>query len=168
MPNQKNLNIVSELKDKLARSKSLVVTDYKGLTHKQTEQLHRDVKKTGGEYLVAKNSLLKIAAKDNGYSLEEVELKGTNGFLIGYEDEVSSIKELAKFIKTNTLPKIKFGFIGKNQYDGKQVEAIAKLPGKQELQGMVVSRLSGPLYGLMYALNGNIQKLVYVLNAIKK
>lgn len=161
MPKTKNISVVNDLKDKFSKSKSLVVTDYRGLTHKQAEDLHRNVKKSGGEYLVVKNSLLKIAS-------EGVESTGPTAVLFSYEDEIAPLKELAKFIKATTLPKIKFSIVSGARYDDKQTEAIAKLPGKQELQGMLVGRLSGPMYGLLYTLNGNLNKLVYVLSQIKK
>jgi large subunit ribosomal protein L10 len=167
MPKSRNINSVLELKDKVAKAKSLVIADYRGMTHKQAEALHTEVKKSGGEFLVVKNSLLRIAAKDSAYAMEVSELTGTNGALFSYEDELAPLKDLFKLVKTTSLPKIKFGFVGGNRYDDKQIDALSKLPGKQQLQAMVVSRMSGPLYGLMYALNGNIQKLVYVLTKIK-
>lgn len=167
MPKSRNIDSVIELKDKVAKAKSLIIADYRGMTHKQAESLHAEVKKSGGEFIVVKNSLLRIAAKDTGYSMEVSDLTGTNGALFSFDDELAPLKDLVKFVKTTTLPKIKFGFVGGNRYDQKQIDAIAKLPSKQQLQGMVVSRVSSPLYGLMYALNGNVQKLVYVLSNIK-
>lgn len=160
MPKAKNIQVVTDLKDKFSKSKSVVLTDYQGLTHKQAEELHRNVKKVGGEYLVVKNSLLKIAS-------ENIESTGPTAVLFSYEDEITPLKEMAKFIKVNSLPKIKSSVVGGNHYDTAQTETLAKLPGKLELQGMLVGRLSGPIYGLLYTLNGNLNKLVYVLSQIK-
>lgn len=159
MPNVKNTTIVEALREKLSRAKSVVLADYRGLTHKQSEELHRAVKKAGGEFVVAKNSLLKIAG---GY-----QTTGPTAALLAYEDELAPLKELAKTIKTLGLPKIKLGFIGKTQYADTEIEAISKLPAKEVLQAQVVSRLSGPLYGLTYSLNSNLQKLVLVLEGVK-
>lgn len=161
MPKAKNISVVSELKDRVAKAKSIVVTDYRGLTHKQAENLHRNVKKAGGEYLVVKNSLLRIAS-------DGIESTGPTAVLFAYDDEITPLKELAKFIKTTTLPKIKFSFMSGVRYDDKQTETLSKLPGKLELQTMLVGRLSSPMYGLLYSLNGNLNKLVYVLSQIKK
>ncbi|MBI3558828.1 50S ribosomal protein L10, partial [Candidatus Gottesmanbacteria bacterium] len=61
MPKAKNIAVVASLKEKLARAKSLVLADYTGLTHKQAEELHKKARLAGGEFLVVKNSLLKIA-----------------------------------------------------------------------------------------------------------
>lgn len=161
MPNQKNTNIVADLTEKIGRAKSVVLTDYRGLTHKQSEELHKAVKKAGGEFVIAKNSLLKISG---GYK----DLTGPTGALLAYEDELAPLKELFKTVKTLGLPKVKLGFIGSHQYSDTEIEAIAKLPGQDTLRAQVVGTLSSPLQGLVYSLNYNVQKLVYVLGQIKK
>lgn len=158
MANAKNIAIVTSLKEKLSKAKSVVLADYRGLTHKQAEELHKAVKKAGGEFLVAKNSLLKIAG---GW-----QLKDPTAVLLAYEDELAPLKELAKTIKFLGLPKIKFGFIGQKQYSDTEIDAISKLPAKEVLQAQLVSRFSSPLYGLAYSLNYNLQKLVFVLKAV--
>lgn len=160
MANVKNTTVVASLKDKFSRAKSVVLADYRGLTHKQAEELHRNVKKVGGEFIVAKNSLLKIAG---GY-----QATGPTGALIAYEDELTPLKELFKTIKTLGLPIVKSGVINGIVYDEADISRIAKLPSKEILQGQAVSRLSGPLYGLTYTLNYNLQKLTYILANIKK
>ena len=167
MPKPKNISVVSDLKDKVEKAKSVVVTDYRGLTHKQSEELHRNLQKVGGQFVVVKNSLWRIAAKDTGYKLEPSELTGPSAILLAYEDELAPLKELAKFQKATTLPKIKFGFIAGSRYDGNQISELAKLPGKDVLQTMLVSTMSRPIYDLLYTLNGNLNKLVYVLSKIK-
>lgn len=160
MPKQQNIAIATSLKEKLSKAKSVILTDYRGLTHKQAEDLHRAVKSAGGEFIVAKNSLLKIAG---GY-----QLTGPTAALIAYEDELAPLKELAKTIKNLSLPKIKLGFIGGKEYSDTEIDRIAKLPAKEVLQAQLVNRLSSPLYGLAYSLNFNLQKLVSVLGQIKK
>ncbi len=167
MANAKNVAIVALLKDKLAKAKSIVLTDYRGLTHKQAEELHRSVKKAGGEFIITKNSLLEIASQASNYNLEPRTLSGPTGAILAYDDELAPLKELFKTIKTLSLPKIKFGFISGKRYSDTEVETIAKLPSQDILRGQLVSRLSGPVYGLVYSLNYNIQKLVYVLEGVK-
>lgn len=183
MPKQKNIDAVARLKDKVSRAKGIYLTDYRGLTHKQLENLHKNVKKADGEYVVVKNSLLKLSlgsqftvkkvhSNENSTVNSEpgltINLTGPTGVLFSYADEINPLKELFKFIKTTTLPKVKAGLVGENVYDESQVATLSKLPTKEVLRGQVVSRLSGPMYGLVYALNGNLNKLAYILNNIKK
>lgn len=166
MANVKNTSIVTSLKEKVSRAKSVVLTDYCGLTHKQSEELHRAVKKVEGEFVVVKNSLFKLASTD--YGLPSTALTGPTAVLLSYGDEIAPLKELAKFMKATTLPKIKAGFIEGQILDESGVIELSKLPGKDVMRQQVVSRFSGPIYGLVYSLNYNLQKLVYVLGQIKK
>ena len=159
MASAKNIAIVASLKDKLSKAKSVVLTDYRGLTHKQSEELHRAVKKVGGEFVVAKNSLLRISG---GY-----QATGPTGALIAYEDELAPLKELFKTIKALGLPKIKSGTIGGVVYDEADVTRIAKLPNQDVLRGQLVGQLNSPIYGFVYSLNYNLQKLVLVLSKVE-
>ena len=54
-PNQKKENAISEIKGNLDRAKAFVLTDYKGLTHKQLEDLRKSLKKVEAEYKIVKN-----------------------------------------------------------------------------------------------------------------
>lgn len=150
MSKQKNIVVVASLKEKLARAKSLVLADYTGLTHKQSEELHKKVKAVGGEFLVVKNSLLKIASE------KKTDCKGPSAVLLAYDEELSPLKELYKFIKTTTLPKIKMGIINNVTYDEVAVTRLATLPDRQTLYGQFA-----------YTLNGNLQKLAYALSKIQ-
>ena len=161
MPKAKNIATVSTLKEKLQKAKSLVLTDYTGLTHKQLEDLHKTVKKVGAEFVVVKNSLLKIASGERANST------GPTAVLLAYEDELTPLKELFKFIKTNSKPVVKAGIFWQENYNDKQVASIAALPPKEALYANVVSRLNSPLYGLAYSLNWNLQKLVRVLEEVR-
>lgn len=158
MPKPKNIAVVQSLKEKLPRARSVILTDYRGLTHKQLEELHKALKKVEAEYIVVKNSLLKIAGGP--------ESTGPTAVLVSYADEIAPLKELYKTIKNLTLPKVKFGFINGIVYDEADISRIARLPAKEVLQAQVVGRLNGPIYGLVYCLNYNLQKLVYVLKAV--
>lgn len=162
MPKAKNIDTVAKLKEKLERAKGLVLTDYTGLTHKQLEDLHKTLNKVGAEYLVVKNSLLSIASEKKETSV------GPTAVMFAYGDELAPVKELYKFIKANTLPKVKGGTINNNSYEAGQIAQLATIPSQEVLYGQVVSGLSSPLYGLAYTLNANLQKLVYVLGQIKK
>ena len=151
MPKAKNIAVVASLKEKLARAKSLVLADYTGLTHKQAEELHKKVKSVGGEFLVVKNSLLKIASEN------KTDCKGPSAVLLSYDEDLSPLKELYKFIKTFSLPKVKFGTINNISYETEQLARLAVLPDRKTLYSQV-----------LFALNGNIQKLAYVLTQIRK
>jgi large subunit ribosomal protein L10 len=172
--NPKKAEIVAELQEKLAKSKSLFLTDYRGLTHQQLESLKKTLKKVQAEFVVAKNTLMKIAFNkqqitDNKEQIILIEknLKNPTATFFAYGDEIAAIKELAKFIKTRELPKIKIGlFAGKLATDSDFIK-LASLPTREILLATLAMRLQSPLYGLHYALNWNLKRLVVVLNNVK-
>lgn len=164
---QKRIAITNDLKDKLSKAKTVVVTDYRGLNMTQLQELRAELLKNEAEYTITKNRLVARAAKDAGYTIPE-ELEGPTAILTAYGDEISPIKTLATFIKTNKMPEIKLGFLNQEFLSVDKVNQLAKLPSRDELIGKVVASISSPLYGLVGALQGNIRNLLYTLNAVKE
>lgn len=165
-PNIKKQDQVKILQAKLETAKSAVIVDYAGLTVKNKTDLLKSVKDAGGEFLVAKNTLMHIAfgKKD--------ELKdsfaGMNGVLFANDDAVMPVKALFKFQKDTDKLTIKKGVMDGKVLTEKEVEALSKLPSKQELIATLISRLQGPAYGLVNVLQAGPRNLVYALNAIAK
>lgn len=170
MVSQKNINQVKDLKTKLEKAKSVVLTDYRGLSVDQINNLRRKIKEAAGELKVAKNTLLNLSLKDLSYGVKELKeaLTGPTAILFSYEDEIAPIKALYEFYKENDLPKIKLGFLGKELLSEDKIIELAKLPTKEVLQGKLVGILNSPIYGLVYVLKANLQNLLIVLNQIKK
>ncbi len=164
---QKRIDITEGLKDKLSKAKTVVVTDYRGLTMTQLQELRAELLKQEAEYTITKNRLVARAAKEAGYSIPE-QLEGPTAILTGYGDEISPIKTLAAFIKTNKMPEIKLGFLNQEFLTIDKVNQLAKLPSRDELIGKVVGGISSPLYGIVGVLQANLRNLVYTLNAIKE
>ena len=168
MPSKRNIQQLADLKDRVAKAKSVVFTDNSGLNALGQSQLREKVVSAGGEMVIAKNTLLSLAfeegKKEEGRRKKE--LSGPTAVLFAYQDEILPIKVLAEFAKTNERPVIKGGLLGNIPLSAQQVMELAKLPGKLELLVTLMQQMQAPAYGLVRTLNGNIQKLVYALEAI--
>lgn len=162
MPSEKNVTIVDLLKTKISQAKSIVTADASGLSVNLQRELRQKVKLAGGELIVVKNTLLKLAL-----GTKEL-LPGPTITLLAYEDEITPIKALAEFAKAHDLPKIKAGFLAKEALTKEQVQELANLPTKIELLAKTVWSLKSPLTGIVNVLQGNIKKLMYVLSAYAK
>jgi large subunit ribosomal protein L10 len=174
MPSQKNIDQVQELSEKLSGAKAVVLTDYTGLSVSQQQKLRKNVSKAGGQLLVAKNRLFKLALSETNKgklpSQVEESLQGPTAFLFAFEDELGPIKALVQFSLEHDSPKTKIGLILKPEdriLTTDQIEKLAKLPSKDQLLLQLVSMLHAPQYRLVKALNGNLTKLVGVLRALK-
>ena len=139
---QKN-EIIESLTNEFKGSQAIVVADYRGTSHKNLEALRIAAKEVGAKVQVAKNSLVGIAIKNAGH--EELELVGTNIF-IWSEDQINACKVADKFATSNKDTfSIKAGVIEGKASDAATVNAFAKLPGREELLGMLASVWMAPV-----------------------
>jgi large subunit ribosomal protein L10 len=194
MPSQKNIDQVKNLTEKLSQAKAVILSDYAGLSVSQQAELRQKVKDSGGQFLVAKNRLFKLAYQEKSHlgggrmdssevkkvtkqaSLDlapelEDSLRGPTGFLFAYEDEIGPIKALVQFAQKHELPSLKIGLILKPEdriLTIEEIEELAKLSTREELIARLISSLNAPRYKLVYALSGNLQKLLLVLGARQK
>ena len=99
MPNKKNISTVQELTDKLSRAKSIYFTDYLGLNVSDVTSLRKKFFESNVEYLVVKNTLLKIATGQNKISLSDELFSGSTAIAISYDEPVSPAKVIKEFRK---------------------------------------------------------------------
>lgn len=166
MATQRKIDTVTELTEKVGRAKAMVVTDYRGLKHKQLEELHKLLKKSEGEYVVAKNRLLLRALGSLGEGIKE-SLHETTAVLFAYADEVAPLKEVVKFFKAAGAGKLKAGLLGTQVLSDAEVTRLSTLPNREVLLAKLVGQLNAPIQGLHYSLSWNLNKLVWALNAVK-
>lgn len=165
---EKKVKIVDSLQDKFSKSVGLVLTDYHGLSVPQMQELKKSLKEAGGEFTIAKNTLISRAAKQTKKDLPEENLTGPTGILFSYSEPIEVIKKLVEFIKNYELPKIKIGILEGNVLPAEKVVELSKIPSRNELYAKLVGGLNSPIYGLVGALHGNLRNLVYVLSQVSR
>lgn len=158
---------IENLSEKIARAKTIVFSDYQGINANQMNLLRQKIKEKGGEFLITKNSLLKIALDRNKLPIDGSQIAGATASLFAYEDELAPLKEIADNVKSSGLPKYKVGFFGHDLLDAAAIEKLSYIPGREALQAKVVGSLASPLYGIVGVLSANIRNLVYALEQIK-
>lgn len=157
MATQVKKEIVAELVDKIKKAQSVVFVDYQGIKVNEETVLRRKMRESGAEYLVAKNRLFKIALKESGVedNFDEI-LEGTTAFAFGYEDPAVPAKVVFDLAKDKAkakqdIFKIKGGYLTGRKVSIKEVEALAKLPSREQLLSMVLNSMLGPVRKLAYA-----------------
>lgn len=161
--------IVEELKERFARQRIAIFSDFHGVSVAQSIALRRLLRKENAEYRVAKKTLFDRALGESGIGmgLRVKNLKGEIGVAFGYGDQVAPAKVISKFAKGVETFKILGGLLDGNLLNDVQVLALARLPGREVLLAQLVSGLSAPLRGLASILQGNIRNLAFVLNQVK-
>lgn len=168
MPTERKESSISELREKLAAAKHLILTDYTGLTVGEITQLRGALRKDGNSYAVVKNTLFRIAAGDELATALESFLAGPTGVVFASDDPVAPAKALKTFGDNVKAVNVKAAYIDGRVVDAKQVSVLASLPSKQELLAKLVGSLASPLRGLVTVLSGNQSGLVRVLNAVRE
>jgi large subunit ribosomal protein L10 len=175
MPNEKNTQLVEELNTILAENPGMVFIDHTGVPHRDLENLRIDIEKHNSQVRVIKNTLFKIAltnknlaGEDVASTTDELFAGPTASLFINTKDIVEPIKILTEFLKKYESAKVKGALIDAEFLQADDVKRIASLPNKPELIGSLLRQIQAPIYNLLYALNGNSNKLVYALNAIKE
>lgn len=162
--------IVAELVEKLDTSNGLVFADYKGLKHKQLEDLKKDLKKQNCTIIIAKNSLLRRSigqSKNYGDYKDNEGLNQPTATFFIQGDMMEPLKRLQKAIKDFGRPVVKFGILEGQLLDESGVLKIASLPNRETLLAQFVGTLNSPIQGFVTTLNGTIQKFVMTLDQIK-
>ena len=154
MPAQSKIEAVENLTAKLKEAKAMVFVDYKGISVNEDTELRKTAREAGVEYFVAKNRLMKIALKSVGVETNFDDLlEGTTSFAVGYEDGVAPFGK-----KTKDKLVIKGGMLDGDRVDAATVEALAKLPSRDELLGQIAYGLLSPVRMLAVGLSNLADK----------
>lgn len=161
-------DVVKKLVPDLAAAKSVVFVDFAGMNIKLQQDLKKKLKTAGARMFVAKNTLIRRAGEEvklPSEALSDTVLVGQTAIVTASEDAVSPIAALGKFIKEFEVPKFKVGVVEGTFTDTEALVRLSKLPGRDILLGQVLGTLMAPSYGLVNTLQGNTQKLLYILNS---
>ncbi len=157
---------VAELADRFRESSGAVLTDYRGLTVKQLQELRRSL----GEdvsYAVAKNTLTKIAAKDAGVELDEALLVGPTAIAFIKGDVVEAAKGLRDFAKANAPLIIKGGFLDGNVLTAAEVNKLADLESREVLLAKLAGGMKASLTNAASLFNAPLSQAARVLGALQ-
>ena len=159
---------LNALKEKLAEAKSMIITDYNGLTVAATEELRSKCQLESVEFLAVEKTLLKKLI--NEMSLEgqdKIDFTGSMAVAFGREDEVAPAKILNEFAKTHEEVQFRGGIIDGSIMDVPGVKILAALPSKLELYAKIVGSINAPISGFVNVLAGTMRNFVNVINNIK-
>jgi large subunit ribosomal protein L10 len=168
MPTAKKQQTIEELRERLSGAKHLFFTNYSGLTVEDITKLRDELRKDGNSYAVVKNSLFSIAAGAELAKELESYLAGPTGVIFAPLDPVAPAKALKQFAADVKAIDVKAAYVDGKIIDGKQVEALASLPSKAELQAKVLGLFVSPLRGFAGVLAANRSGLVRVFSAREK
>lgn len=159
--------ITKDLNERFTKAAVVFVTDFKGLDVAAINDLRRKLTDEEVEYQVAKNSLLIRAAEGTDVDLIKDIFKGPNAVALSYGDPVSPAKVLTDFAKDHKVFEIKAGVMDGAVLDSNQIKALADLPSREVLLGMLVATMNSVPTGFVRTLAEIPRQFLNVLQAIK-
>ncbi len=157
---------VAEIKEKISRSQSIILMDYRGLSVDEVTELRAKFRAQGVDYKVYKNTMMRFAFKDSNLEEFNEHLTGPNAIAFGYDDPVQVAKLSYDFAKTNEKLEIKAGVVDGKVVGVDEIKRLASLPSKDVLIAQVLAGFNSPIQGFANVLNGTLKGLVVALNAI--
>ncbi|MDW7711846.1 MAG: 50S ribosomal protein L10 [Deferrisomatales bacterium] len=159
---------VTELREKFQGAQAAIVTEYRGLTVAKVNELRRSLENEGAVYRVVKNTLARLALEGTEYEVLHGEFSGPVAVTWAYRDPVAAAKVLTRFAKDTPVLTVRSGALGGKLLTAADVEALAKLPSREQLLGQLLSVLVGPMRNLVGVLSGVPRSFVQVLHAIEE
>lgn len=158
---------VAQVKEAIRNAKSVVLADNKGMTVAQVTKLRKELREAGVSVKVAKNTLVRIAAKDLGIEGLDQYLHGTTTMAFSNVDEASAAKKIRDFFAKDKDPKfvVKAGILENKVIDANGVKSLADLPSREVLLAQVLGGIQAPLQGVAGAINGLLSSFAYALDA---
>ena len=137
--------IVAEIAANIADAQSVVIVDYCGLTVEEDTRLRKELRENGIIYKVYKNTMMNFAFKGTDCESLSQHLEGPNAIAISKTDATAPARILAKFAKDAKALEIKAGIVEGTYYDAAGMEAISKIPSREELLGKLLGSIQSPI-----------------------
>jgi large subunit ribosomal protein L10 len=160
--------LVAQYVELLGQSRAVFLTEYTGLDVKRLNQLRAEVRKADGAYHVTKNTLLREALIQANRPIPEELLQGQVATGFALNEAPALAKALIEFAKDDEMLVIKGGILADELLTAAQVEALAKLPSRDELRAQIIGLIRGPSQNIASTVTNGVRQLLNVFDAYAK
>lgn len=144
------------------------LTDFKGMTVEELTDLRVSLRKAGGQYHVVKNTLARIALDGGKHAVIKDQFHDNCGVALALDDPVQVAKALSEFAKRSKLFKLRCASLDGKELGPEQIEALAKLPGREQLLGQLLGTMNAVPTNMVSLFANMIRGLLYALKAIEE
>ncbi len=160
---------VELIAEKLKKARVAVLTDYRGLTVSQIQDLRGKLRTGEVEYRVVKNTLARRAAEAAGVPGLQSELEGPIAIAFGYEDLSLPSRLINDWVRTTRLKlDVKGGLVEGRVFSPEQVRQLAELPSRETLLSQLAGTIQSPIARLAGALQTPLSTLAGALESYQK
>ena len=162
---QQKEELVEQYKKWLSESDGLVLANYRNLSVKDISDLRKEVRDSGGEFHVIKNTLAKRAFEESGREFQEGIFSGPTALGVSYDNPTGLAKVLKNFAKDQDVIEIKSGYLADRLMTAEEVVAMADLPSMAEMRAKLLSTIAAPASQLVRTLAEPGRSLAAVIKA---
>ena len=166
MPKQSKIDSVAELKQHFSSASSFFVTDYQGLNVADISALRKNLRENKVSYVVARNTLFKLAAKQAGAPEVDEFLKGPTAIAFTGSDVSVAAKILNDSFKEKKLPRVKVFVVDNHVHKAADIQQIADLPSREVLLSQLVAAVESPLTALVGSVEAVLTELCRTVDAL--
>ena len=148
---EQKATVVSEIKDKFEKAKSVVLFDYRGLSVSEVTELRKKLRESGADYKVYKNTLTKRALDQLNIDMNDY-LEGPSAVSFG-TDELSIVKILSDFAKDHNALELKAGIVEGKVATSDDLKRYAAIPSRDTLLTQLAAGLLGTVRDLSICLD---------------
>ena len=157
-PRPEKVAVVDEVRARFANADAVLLTEYRGMTVSALAALRRQLRPSGGEYKIYKNTLVRFAARELGVEGSDELFVGPTAIAFVKGDAAAVAKSLRDFARVNPSLVVKGGLLGTKVLSPAEVTTLAELPSRETLLAQLAGALQAPIQqfaGLLQALPRN-------------
>jgi len=158
--------VVAEISAQVAKAKSIVVAEYRGLEVGRMTELRAKARKSGVYLRVLKNTLARRAVEGTPFAGLSQHLTGPLVYGIS-ADPIAGAKVLNEFAKANEKLVIRAGAMENAVISAKEVTALATMPSREELLAKLLGTMQAPIAKFARTLNEVPARFVRTLAAVR-
>jgi large subunit ribosomal protein L10 len=157
---------IKEIAADIEAAEAIFAVDYRGISVPQAAELRSKLREADASFRIVKNRLTKIAADEAGEERLAELLQGPTALTFVRGDTAQAAKAITTFNKEHEVLTYKGGFMDATSLDELAFKSIAKLPGREVLNGQLAGVVASPITGLVRGLGSMIQGLALQLGQI--
>lgn len=161
----KKEELVQQYVDQLKSSEAIIVTDYRGLTVPQLQQLRSKIRESEGSFAIIKNTLFKRALEEADLPTIDDALVGPIGVGFCHQNIPGVAKAVVDFAKEHDHFVVKGGMMNERFIDEAAVKSLASLPSIEVLRAQILGLINAPASQLVGVVAGGVRQMVNVINA---
>ena len=162
---EKKVELINQYQEWIDESHAFILTEYKGMTVKDLDNLRSKARDIGAEFHIIKNTLSKVAFKNAGLDIPDEIFTETTAIAIAFDDAPGLAKIIDEFSTDTEFIKVKCGFLDKEMIGQEEIKALADLPPLPVLQAKLLGTIMAPATKLVRTLSEPGRQVAAVLNA---